>query len=255
MKTRRNYVPGFNTIINSTNIGFNSSINTFNPLSLSPALWLDASDASTLFQSNGGAAAAADGDPVGYWLDKSASARHFSQTDGTKKPLLKTGANGINSKSTILFDATNDQLQGVLTGLGSGTFSIVTVGKFVSGTKSVFFFGNTAVGGSEYVAAGESGSTSFPPYASSGTVTFKKNGSSVSVPNFGAMFTQFYTGNSFIFEANSVSFAAWTNAFYWMGYTSASYVSSFKFSELLILPSASNTTPLISYLNSKWGVF
>lgn len=72
---------------------------SFSPLQLSPALWLDASDASTLFQSNGGAAAAADGDPVGYWLDKSGNGKHASQTSGVNKPVLKTGIQ--NAKNIV----------------------------------------------------------------------------------------------------------------------------------------------------------
>jgi len=228
---------------------------SFNPLSLSPALWLDASDSTTLFQSNGGAAAAADGDPVGYWIDKSTSARHFSQTDGTKKPLLKTGINGIKNKNTVLFDATNDQLQGVLTGLSSGTFSVIAVGKFVSGSKNVFFFGNSSVGAAGYIGAAENGGSSSTTN-SAGNVNYKKNGTLISAPlTFGKMYTEFFTASVFIFEANSVDFSTWTNNFYWQGYTNSSYVSSFAFSELLILPSASNTVGLVSYLNSKWGVY
>ena len=44
----------------------------FTPASISGLqLWLDASDSGTLFQnSNGTTAAAADGDPVGYWVIK-----------------------------------------------------------------------------------------------------------------------------------------------------------------------------------------
>ena len=92
-----------------------SSASTFNPLSLSPALWLDASDSTTLFQSNGGAAAAADGDPVGYWTDKSGNSKHLQQTDPTKKPLLKKGANGQNAKSVLLFNGTNNYLDSITT--------------------------------------------------------------------------------------------------------------------------------------------
>jgi hypothetical protein len=81
---------------------------SFNPLSLSPALWLDASDAATLFQSNGGAAATADGDPVGYWMDKSGNGLHFAQTDPIKKPLLKTAIK--NGKNVVRLDGVNDYL-------------------------------------------------------------------------------------------------------------------------------------------------
>jgi hypothetical protein len=79
----------------------------FDPLSLSPALWLDASDSGTLFQSNGGASASADGDPVGYWLDKSGNGKHATQTSGTNKPTLKTaiqnGKNIVRTNGTSSF--------------------------------------------------------------------------------------------------------------------------------------------------------
>ena len=71
-------------------------------------LWLDASDQSTLYQSSGGSLATADGDPVGYWTDKSGNARHATQTDGTKKPAIKLGVQ--NNRNAILFDGSNDRL-------------------------------------------------------------------------------------------------------------------------------------------------
>lgn len=71
-------------------------------------LWLDASDASTLYQSSGGSLASADGDPVGYWTDKSGNGRHASQSDGTKKPTLKTAIQ--NGRSVLRFDGSTDIL-------------------------------------------------------------------------------------------------------------------------------------------------
>ena len=89
----------------------------FTPASISGLqLWLDASDASTLFQnSNGTTAATADGDPVGYWGDKSGNGRHATQSDGTKKPALKVA--NQNGKNTTLFDGSNDFLQTASSGL------------------------------------------------------------------------------------------------------------------------------------------
>jgi hypothetical protein len=106
----------------------------FNPLRLSPALWLDASDSATLFQSNGGSAAAADGDPVGYWTDKSGNAKHVQQTDPTKKPLLKTGANGQNAKSVLLFNGTNNYLDSVTTNGLTQPYTFFAVAKTTVGT-------------------------------------------------------------------------------------------------------------------------
>lgn len=64
-------------------------------------------DAGT-YQASGGAAAAADGDPLGYWLDQSASGYHVSQTTTTAKPTYRTS--GPNGKPCVQF-ATNDYLQ------------------------------------------------------------------------------------------------------------------------------------------------
>lgn len=46
---------------------------SFSPADLSPALWLEADDTSTLFQNNDGSTPIADGQSIGYWHDKSAN--------------------------------------------------------------------------------------------------------------------------------------------------------------------------------------
>lgn len=85
-------------------------INRFDPSLVSGLqLWLDASDSTTLFQDSAATTpAVADGDPVGCWKDKSGYARNATQTDGTKKPLLKT--NVQNSRNVIKADGVNDWL-------------------------------------------------------------------------------------------------------------------------------------------------
>lgn len=92
----------------------------FDPLSLSPALWLDASDASTLFQDSAGTTpATADSDVVGMWADKSGNGRHVTQTTTANKPLLKLAQqNGLN---VVLFDGSNDTLTRSI--IGSDIFS------------------------------------------------------------------------------------------------------------------------------------
>jgi hypothetical protein len=81
----------------------------FNPLSLSPALWLDASDASTLFDAtSGGSLVAADG-AVARWEDKSGNSRHATQSGSTARPLRKTSI--INGKDVLRFDGSNDWME------------------------------------------------------------------------------------------------------------------------------------------------
>jgi len=78
----------------------------FNPLSLSPALWLDASDSSTLFDAtSGGSLVAADGG-VARIEDKSGNFRHFTQSSSTSRPLRRVSVQ--NGRDAVEFDGSND---------------------------------------------------------------------------------------------------------------------------------------------------
>lgn len=73
----------------------------FSPLSLSPALWLDASDSSTI---------TASGSPlkVSQWNDKSGNGRNVTQATATNQPI--TGAVTQNGLNSVKFE-TNDFLR------------------------------------------------------------------------------------------------------------------------------------------------
>jgi lysophospholipase L1-like esterase len=81
----------------------NSAIALLDPLTLSPAIWLD-SDAETF----------ANNDSASPWSDRSGNARHF--TEATNPPTFKT--NIINGKPGIYFDGTEQLLRSYT---GSGT--------------------------------------------------------------------------------------------------------------------------------------
>lgn len=69
-------------------------------------LWLDASDASTLYDAtSGGSLVAADGS-VARWEDKSGNARHATQGTSGSRPLRKASVQG--GKDVLRFDGTND---------------------------------------------------------------------------------------------------------------------------------------------------
>jgi len=80
-----------------------------NPTSLTGLqLWLDASDANTLYDATtGGSLVAADGG-VARWEDKSGNARHATQSTQANRPVRKTSQK--NGLDTILFDGSNDSL-------------------------------------------------------------------------------------------------------------------------------------------------
>ena len=89
-----------------------NKVTAFDPLSLSPALWLKA-DAGT-FQTSGGSAATADTDPVGEWQDQSGNANHVVQATAGRRPLLKTGIFG--ALPSVRFDGVDDYLAAVAFG-------------------------------------------------------------------------------------------------------------------------------------------
>ena len=71
-------------------------------------LWLDASDASTLYDAtSGGSLVAADGG-VARWEDKSGNARHATQGTSGSRPLRKTAVQG--GRDVLRFDGSNDSL-------------------------------------------------------------------------------------------------------------------------------------------------
>lgn len=72
-------------------------------------LWLDASDASTLYDSTSGGALVAADEAVARWEDKSGNARHATQSTSGNRPLRKT--NVQSGKDVLRFDGSNDFLQ------------------------------------------------------------------------------------------------------------------------------------------------
>lgn len=115
--------------------GYKLAPGNWNPSRISGLqIWLDSSDLSTLFQSSGGSAASADGDPVGLWKDKSGNGNNFEQTSGTNKPAVKLLQQ--NGKPGIYFDGVNDYIDSVLTlPAGSLGYSHFVVVKVLSGSS------------------------------------------------------------------------------------------------------------------------
>ena len=74
-----------------------SSWLNFNPLSLSPALWLDAADTATITESSGA---------VSQWDDKSGNGFNVVQATGLNQPT--TGTRTLKGLNVIDFDGTND---------------------------------------------------------------------------------------------------------------------------------------------------
>jgi hypothetical protein len=121
-------------------------------------LWLDASDTSTLYDATaGGSLVTTDGSAVARWNDKSGNNRHATQATSNARPLLKTGANGINSKTVLSFDGSNDFLTSSVTGFKNlsaasiiGVVSTAIAAQADTQTMVLFGFGNISNAGSGF---------------------------------------------------------------------------------------------------------
>ena len=90
------------------------SRNRFTPRSLSPALWLDASDANTLYDATSGGNLVADGGTIARWEDRSGNNRHATQSLSANCPTRQTRI--LNGRGVVLFDGSNDFLASVAFG-------------------------------------------------------------------------------------------------------------------------------------------
>lgn len=126
----------------------------FSPLDLTPQLWLDAADTSTITSSSGN---------VSQWNDKSGNAYHVTQAVGTSQP--KTGTITRNGLNVLDFDGTNHYLvRETDTALGRNVsgLTVYWVASFDSGGSGlvVAFATNVAVNATR-VASGFNTSTQF----------------------------------------------------------------------------------------------
>jgi len=236
---------------------------SFNPLTLSPALWLDAADSATLFQSNGGSAAGADGDPVGYWLDKSGNNNHATQTSGSNKPTLKTVIQ--NSKNIVRTNGTSSFMT-ISTMTMNAPFSFYLVVKKTNVSAVLELAGNNA-SSNRYLFENYSDSKTYYPF---------KNSSNTSLNIFVSGTMDIYSsfvllnastdGTTGTLKRNNVattntpqSSASATNGSWnllFKGYGGS--FSSMDLAETLWFQSAHDDTTqtlVINYLNAKWGVY
>jgi hypothetical protein len=96
------------------------------PADTTTAIWLDAADASTLFDATtGGSLVASDG-AVARIEDKSGNARHLTQGTLLSRPLRKTSIQ--NSLDVLRFDGSNDWLESTFAAWGT-SHAVIVVGR------------------------------------------------------------------------------------------------------------------------------
>lgn len=120
-------------------------------LDLSPALWLDGSDASTLYDATSGGSLVAANGAIARWQDKSASAAHVTQSTAGSRPARKTSVqNGLDA---VLFDGGDVLRNTVNAVLPDGPKTIVAMLKSANGVGGTVFNSLCATNGTaRYVA-------------------------------------------------------------------------------------------------------
>jgi hypothetical protein len=89
-------------------------------------LWLDASDASTLYDATTGGSLVTAGNTVARWEDKSGNANHVTQSTANNRPTrLAADLNGLDG---LDFDGTNDSLA-TATAVGNAPLTVFVVAK------------------------------------------------------------------------------------------------------------------------------
>jgi hypothetical protein len=111
-------------------------------IGVEPIVWCEG-DYGT-YQTSGGSAATADGDPVGYWTDRSVFGNHPVQATSTKRATLKT--NQLNGYPVLRFDEVNDFLMtAAFAGVVSQPNTIFCVANVASVAGATFLWaGSTA---------------------------------------------------------------------------------------------------------------
>lgn len=171
----------------------------FSPLDIPGLkLWLDASNAATLWQDTAGTTpATADGDPVGRWDDLSGQGNNATQGAASAQPALRLAIQG--GRNVVRFDGVNDVIATALFGAALSqptTIFVVYRNIPTSGTKPVFDGGATG-GRQQFVAHGPSNA-----YIYAGTIL---NGSGQLDGASCRVVSALFNGASSQFWANGVS--------------------------------------------------
>jgi len=233
-------------------------------------LWLDASDASTLFDATtGGSLVAADG-AVARWEDKSGNARHATQSTSQSRPLRKTSQQ--NSKDALLFDGVNDLLAVPCNLSGSSGITVFFVHKRVA-ASTVYAFSNyqyTPGDGAGILCSSNTSSAISAQGRPDGSASFRSTASGAATTNYvvgtarwnGASLFSYANGgsessvsapNETLQSANSVVFgAAYANDPFFI-----QPFSNISIGEIIVYNFAlsdANRSAVESYLMSKWGI-
>jgi hypothetical protein len=215
----------------------------FSPLDLSPTLWLDASDETTITESGGA---------VSQWDDKSGNGYDLTQATGTYQP--KTGTATINSLNTMEFDALNSQYLGNSSVPFSGTsYTMFAVYEINPSDTTYIVSSFDTLGVYAYVATSGSGVTSL--HAAVTDTSLYVDGVEFTGTTRGEVFTAIGTAPAVV----RATFTSTSTDGFSAGYPSTnqfSFGSGTKVAEIIVVgsPTAQEISDTETYLANKWGI-
>jgi hypothetical protein len=210
------------------------------------ALWYDGDDATTLFQnSNGTTAAAADGDPVGYWGNKASSGQNAIQATAGKRPTLQTAER--NGKNIVRFAGTDDTLTATLSATLSQPVTVwvvalrVDTGFVFSSEGGTFAFS----GGATRINAGAALIDNATTITNWNVYTLIYNGAASVIRSGGAQRVAGDAGAGSL--ATNLHIGSNLNFNFWVTADIAEIIVA------ATLPSAALIAQVETYLSTKWG--
>lgn len=241
----------------------------FTPKSVtSLALWLDASDSSTLYDStSGGSLVAADG-TVGRWEDKSGNGRHATQSTANNRPTRKVAL--LNGLDGVYFNGSPFTMS-TATFTVPSAFTLYVVQRNTTQFQtnvarcvehgSVFTTGWNAVGASlgmangSYLWQARFNTTTFDTAKSTASANYliAYNSDGAATKNLSLSFNG-GTASTFTSAASPTgAYEFWINSLAGAFYHSIQNVHEIVYYDRLL--TAAEQSSVASYLNKKWAVY
>lgn len=227
----------------------------FDPTSISGLkLWLDFSDASTLYTDAGSTLVSSDGDAIYQANDKSGNNNHIVQATSSKRPLYKT--NIKNSLSIARFDGADDYMQVAFTLNQPTHYYIVVKDNFDYSSWGRIFGGKVAKNDfissyatGYYLMEGSKLVQNLLPLDTTNYHIFRClfNSTASKFGNNGDSYgSDIDIGTT---NAGGVTLAAYSNG----GFLSACDIAEFIVYDAEV--SSTNESSLLQYLNTKWSIY
>jgi hypothetical protein len=234
---------------NAAFLGALSAEEPFSPLDLSPDLWLDAADTSTIISSLGS---------VSQWNDKSGNAANVSNALSAQQP--ETGLATINGLNVLSFNGSSDRLRNTVVAAATQPNTLVTVARSTSGvtvTKSLFnatglptnamFYRNSSPRVVSLFAGTVAGVQSVGDQTQPKVLVAAFNGSSSFTRVNGSQSANFNSGSSSKGVGYQIGSNASNSGEFWDG-----DIAEVLFFDRLL--TAGDISLLESYLSAKWGI-